>query len=163
MRHLMLIFFILLFPVSLSADSIAVISTVQGKVVRVTEGDSVNILFSDNELKIVKLAGIDAPERGQPYFEEAREYLASLIWNKSVSVTSTRADMYGIRVRQIFYKSDINLEMIKAGYAWYKLKHSNELDESEKKQYVEAENNARVKKLGLFQDKKPVQPWQWHK
>lgn len=57
----------------------------------------------------------------------------------------------------------VNLEMVKASYAWHYKKHQNEQSSDDKLSYALAENNARSHKLGLFQDSNSIEPWQWRK
>ena len=59
--------------------------TIQGKVIRITEGDTLTIFDASakRELKI-RLAGIDAPEREQPHFETSRQNLAGLAYGSSL-------------------------------------------------------------------------------
>ncbi len=59
--HFVYLFFLLLLPITCLAD------TLEGKVVRVVDGDTLVVLDSGNTQHRVRLAGIDTPERGQPY------------------------------------------------------------------------------------------------
>ena len=53
--------------------------------------------------------------------------------------------------------------MVKAGYAWHYKKYQKEQSEDDRLSYRVAENNARIHKLGLFQDNNSVPPWKWRK
>ena len=55
--------------------------TYECKVIKVTDGDSINILHEGKELRI-RLAEIDAPERGQPFCRKSREALPIMLWVK---------------------------------------------------------------------------------
>ena len=96
----------------------------QFKVTGVSDGDNVDAEGHDTVIK-VRLVGIDAPETskkksapGQPYSQEAREYLAGLVLNKTVDIKD-----YGIgpldSVLGVIYLNgkNINLAMVKAGLA----------------------------------------------
>lgn len=125
-----------------------------GKVVSVADGDTITIL---DDMKIqhrVRLARIDAPEKGQPYGAKAKQYLSSLIFNKSVKVVYRDKDRYK-RILGIVYCSDtdINLEMVKNGMAW----HYSYYDDTAL--YAEAEREARSKKIGLWEDPNPQSPY----
>ncbi len=53
--------------------------------------------------------------------------------------------------------------MLKAGYAWHYKKYQREQSKADQLAYAVAENNALAHGLGLFQDKVPIPPWEWHK
>src|SRR5512137_1341599 len=65
-----------------------------GKVVAVADGDTVTILVARRQMR-VRLAGIDAPEHGQPHARAARESLASLVAGRTVAVHGRGQDGYG--------------------------------------------------------------------
>ncbi len=53
--------------------------------------------------------------------------------------------------------------MVKAGYAWHYKKYQREQSKNDRLIYALAENNARSQRVGLFQDKALIPPWQWRK
>lgn len=112
MRNSILVL-LFLFPILLSAQ------TLRGKVVRVSDGDTVVLLDADNTQHKIRLNGIDAPENGQPYGDKSKEYLSNLIAGKEVTVEVKGTDQYK-RILGVVYLGDtnINAEMIRAGYAW---------------------------------------------
>ena len=140
-----------LFPILISAQ------TLKGKVVRVSDGDTVVLLDSDNTQQKIRLNGIDAPENGQPYGDKSKEYLSGLIAGKEVAVEVKGTDQYK-RILGVVYLGDtnINAEMIRAGYAWnYKY--------SKDKYYIKLQDKAKAEKKGLWKDKNAIDPWQWRK
>ena len=101
--------------------------TVHGKIVKISDGDTVHLLLNNHTKEKIRLAGIDAPERKQPHGNKAKKYLSNLVGNKPVTVSFSKRDRYGRIVGKIEYKGlDINLEMIKAGYAWWYKKYRRE-------------------------------------
>ncbi len=119
MKRLITLLFFLSFPVM--AD------TLNGKVVKITDGDTVNVLWDNHTKEKIRLAGINVPERKQPYGKKAKQYLASIIVNKHVTAEYEKRDRYGRIVGKIEYKGlDVNLAMIKAGYAWHYKKYKRE-------------------------------------
>jgi endonuclease YncB( thermonuclease family) len=94
------------------------------KVDRVTDGDSVTATTSDGTKLRIRLLGIDAPEiangakPGQPFGEEAREYLDHLIGGKVVSVDAYGPDRYK-RILAVLWDEQINVNllMVAMGYA----------------------------------------------
>ena len=145
---------------------------VTAKVVNIIDGDTIKIRLDGNIVK-VRLQGIDAPERGQPYNKESTRYLKSLIAGKTVTIKVTKTDRYGRIIGQLFaapqdcksctHTRDINLEQVKAGYAWWYEYYANEQSWSDRRNYKTAQNNARKAGLGLWSDPNPVNPYDWRK
>ena len=63
---------------------------VSGRVVRVLDGDTVEILETGNRVTRVRLAGIDAPEKSQPFGQRSRQALSSMVAQRTVTVTRRR-------------------------------------------------------------------------
>ena len=59
-----------------------------GKVVKVTDGDTIVALTMDQKEERIRLWGIDAPENrgGQPYWKASRDQLSSMVAGKTVTV-----------------------------------------------------------------------------
>ena len=66
-----------------------------GRVVSIADGDTLTVLDAANVQYKVRLAGIDAPERRQPYGTVARDRLAGLVMGKPVAVIGGKRDKYG--------------------------------------------------------------------
>lgn len=135
-----------------------------GKVVKITDGDTVHILIEGNVKEKIRLAGIDAPERKQAFGKKAKQYLADLIGAQQVTVEFDKRDRYGRIVGKIIFNDkDINLEMVRVGLAWHYKKYAHEQSEDDRIAYVVAENNAWKNKKGLWFDKEPISPWEYRK
>jgi len=141
----------------------------QFKVIEVLDGDTVRATGHGAEFTI-RLAGIDAPELcpqdsdlAQPFSTEAKEYLQNLILNKRVSLKSYGEKRYGILWGVIFLgKKNINLEMLRAGYAEaYRGESPKNLNLA---RYYQAEKQARAAKKGVWaQGKEYISPLAWRK
>jgi len=139
-------------------------STIQGRVVGVTDGDTVKVLDASNTLWKIRLMGIDSPEKKQAYGNKAKEHLSDLVYDKQVKVEYHKKDKYGRIVGKIFVDSvDANLEQVRAGFAWHYKKYEKEQPMDERSIYSAAEEQARAAKLGLWSDPKPIPPWEWRK
>ncbi|EAL8904441.1 thermonuclease [Campylobacter upsaliensis] len=135
-----------------------------GKVSRVIDGDTIELLAKTSKenpynhitkLKI-RLYGIDAPELKQAYGKEAKEYLSALVLKQEVGLIIENKDKYERIVGTIFLKGkDINKEMVKNGYA-----HAYE---SFSKKYLAEQADAKMFKLGLWQDERAVKPSEFRK
>ena len=137
-----------------------VISQVQadfdGKVVKVIDGDTVDILTPKKQKVRVRLLDIDAPESRQAYGNAARKYLASLIAGKNVFVKENKKDIYQRTLGTIFLNQiNINAKMVESGFAWaYRYKGV-----ANNKNMVKLESKAKQNEKGLWKDKHPIAPW----
>ncbi len=131
-------------------------SVIQGKVVRVIDGDTIELLSASNERVRVRFYGIDAPESNQAYGKKAKEFLASLIAGKQVIVKTTQKDKYKrtLGIVELDGK-DINKEMVANGFAWAYVYYSDK--------YLSEQRSAQAAKLGLWQDNHPIEPYEWRK
>jgi endonuclease YncB( thermonuclease family) len=66
--------------------------TITGRVVGVSDGDSLTLLVSGNRQVKVRLEGIDAPENGQEFSRNAKEGLSRLVFGKEISLDVTGTD-----------------------------------------------------------------------
>ena len=129
-----------------------------GKVVKVSDGDTVTILTADKTQHKIRLNDIDAPEKKQAFGNKSKDNLAKYISGKTVTVQYQKTDRYKRVLGTIYYNNtDINLQQLKDGYAWVYKKYS------QKQNYYKAEKVARDKKIGLWADKNPLEPWEFRK
>jgi endonuclease YncB( thermonuclease family) len=138
--------------------------TLTGKVVKVADGDSITVLDNTNTQHRIRLAGIDAPEKGQPFGNGSRKHLASLVAGKTVIVKWHKRDRYRRIVWKVLLDGvDVCLEQIRVGYAWHYKKYQHEQSPKDQQLYAQAEDEARADRLGLWQDKNPMPPWEWRR
>lgn len=131
----------------------------RGRVVRVSDGDTVTVLDAGKVEHRVRLAGIDAPEKAQAYGDKSKEALAALVAGKEVRVEISGKDKYGREIGRVFVGDvEANLEQVKAGMAWHYAQFAPAA-----KNLREAQERARAGKLGLWKDEAPVAPWDWRK
>lgn len=127
-----------------------------GKVVSVTDGDTIKILTKRKTLYKIRLNGIDAPEKSQAFGKKSKSNLSKLVAGRVVDVHYKKKDRYGRILGTIFVDNqDVNLKQIENGYAWVYRRYCK------RKDYYEAEEYARNKKLGLWYDKYPIAPWDY--
>lgn len=72
----------------------AAAETLTGKVVSIADGDTLTLLVDREQIK-VRLEGIDAPEKSQPYGDKAKQELSRLAFGKSRSRPRARTSMAG--------------------------------------------------------------------
>lgn len=120
---LILVFLILLVPQALSADQVI---KHEGRVVKVIDGDSITLLVNSNTQLKIRLAEIDAPERGQPYWRVCRQTLADLVADKTITAVQIDIDRYGRIVAHLFVDGHwVNENLVKNGAAWVYPRYAN--------------------------------------
>lgn len=135
--------------------------SLSGRVVKVADGDTITILSGGSTYK-VRLAGIDAPEKGQPYGKASRERLASVVAGRDVVVSAHKTDRYGRKVGVVRVDDiDANLVQITYGMAWHYKAYVAEQSTVDRSRYAAAEESARAQRIGLWADPKPIPPWDW--
>lgn len=104
---------------------------------RIIDGDTVEILREDN-LTSVRLLGINTPERGEIFYDEAKQFLKDNVENKTIGLefVGEKYDKYRRILAYVFLGNEnINLKMVENGYANYYFydgrdKYSDELEEA---------------------------------
>lgn len=138
----------------------ATISVITGKVIGISDGDTIKILTEDKQELRIRLNGIDCPEKKQAFGTKARQFTSDMVFGKTVSVRYKSKDRYGRILGDVILNDSINLnyELVRAGYAWWYRQYA-------KKDTVleQLENEARIAKRGLWADKNPVAPWEYRK
>ena len=133
-----------------------------GKVIKVSDGDTITVLDSNNQKYKIRLQGIDAPETQQAFGETSRQSLANLVYDKEVIVLWDKKDKYArILGKVIVDGRDANYEQLKKGLAWYYKQYENDLSDEDKERYAEAEAWARNYTEGLWTDSKSIPPWEY--
>ena len=154
--NLLLLGFILISLLGLSPFLYAE-EIVYGRVVSVKDGDTIHVLQLTKETPVlfkIRLAHIDSPEKSQPFGKQAKFVLSSLCANKNVRVHIITQDRYGRYVGVVWDKeTNINLEMVKLGYAWWYFHYSKN------QEYQYAEEKAKKEKKGLWSMPDPMPPW----
>jgi energy-coupling factor transporter ATP-binding protein EcfA2 len=67
----------------------------QGRVVKVADGDTITVLDGQRQQHVIRLGGIDAPEKSQPYGQKAKAHLSNAVFGQTVTVTFDKRDRYG--------------------------------------------------------------------
>ena len=170
--------YIIAFLIPLILYSPALADTLQGKVVKVADGDTVTIVDDNGKKHRIRLAGIDAPEKDQPYGDVSTQGLVELVSDKTVTIEYEKRDRYKRIVGKVLVdppgevfcmaldcvkKIDTGLAQIKAGLAWHYKKYQMEQSEEDRKLYSDAEQEARIKQMGLWKNEETIAPWVWRR
>jgi endonuclease YncB( thermonuclease family) len=128
------------------------------RVVGVTDGDTITILRNGRH-EVLRLHGIDAPEKGQAFGERAKQFTSSLAFGKTVVVRVRGRDRYGRTIGDVVLPDGRNFKevVVRAGYAWWYRRYSADPLVA----MLEAE--ARATRRGLWADLDPVPPWEWRR
>ena len=139
-------------------------ATISGRVVGVADGDTITVLDNSNTQYKIRLAGIDAPEKKQPFGNVSKKSLSDLVYGKQVSVDYNKQDRYGRTVGKVIVDgTDVNLEQVKRGLAWFYKKYQNEQPLEDRLDYLHAQESAEKTKEGLWVDSEPIAPWDFRK
>lgn len=127
-------------------------------VTSVIDGDTFVVLRDKQSIR-VRLDGIDAPEKAQPFADRSREHLSQLL-GRSVTLRVTGQDQYGRKLVEALLPDgrSINHEMVRAGYAWWFRRYAA------RNRTLEAlEREAREARRGLWRDEEPTPPWEFRR
>lgn len=143
-----------------------------GKVVKIADGDTITVLHDGEQMKI-RLSGIDAPEKAQPFGNAAKQNMTDMVFGKEVHVEDRKKDRYGRTIGRVWVAVDgceevdcpmtldVSLALLTQGLAWHYKTYQKEQPAEERGQYAFAEEEARGKQVGLWNDADPVPPWEW--
>lgn len=149
-------------PIAVEKDEVVVAKIpvinerIPGKVISITDGDTLKLLKRDHEQLTVRLEGIDAPEAKQQHGSKAKEALSKLVLGKDVTLGVTGTDKYGRTLGIVLLDgNDINVRMLEDGWAWHYKKYNSE------PKYGNAELRAKTAKLGLWSGENFIPPWEF--
>jgi endonuclease YncB( thermonuclease family) len=138
--------------------------TIEGRVVGVSDGDTITLLDSSKTQHKIRLQGIDAPEAKQAFGQASKRHLSNLVFNRDVTAECGKTDKYKRQVCVMTVSGqDANLAQVKAGMAWWYRAYAKEQIPEHRAQYQGAEMDAQRQRLGLWRDAEPVPPWEWRK
>ena len=144
-------------------------------VVAVADGDSLTVRDSNGVTHEVRLAGIDAPEHGQPYSRQSKASLVRMALGQDARIEWSERDGYGRLVAKAWVAPadvsclanscprtlDTGLAQVTTGLAWHYKKYERDQSEQDRHRYADAETEARARRLGLWQDPAAAPPWDW--
>jgi endonuclease YncB( thermonuclease family) len=132
-----------------------------GSVVRVLDGDSVLMRLAGGGLRGIRIAGIDAPEKGQPHADASRRALLALLHQREVRVEVVKTDRFDRWVGRVLVENrDAGLAQLRAGLAWHFTRYDADLSPAVRRRYARAERQARLRAIGLWRDAAPQPPWE---
>jgi endonuclease YncB( thermonuclease family) len=144
-------------PLLAAAAGIGAEPFLEGRVVAVFDGDTLEVLVGGAPRRI-RIAGIDTPERGQPWAGRARRALSDRVFGKQVKVNEVAEDRYGRTVGEV-YADDVcvGCELVRAGHAWVYRGFTDDRILFD----LEAEARAAARGLWSLPESQRTPPWEW--
>lgn len=150
----------LVFILLLIFSFLSIAEELLGKVIKVSDGDTITVLDNNNQKHKIRLKGIDAPESQQIFGDISTQSLSELVYNKEVQVSWDKKDKYYRILGKVIVEGiDANYEQLKKGLAWYYKQYEKDLNDEDKQKYSGAEDLARNNNLGLWADSNSIPPW----
>jgi endonuclease YncB( thermonuclease family) len=159
------------------AWQVARAETLAGRVVKVIDGDTVEVIDLHRQRFRVRLSWSDAPEKGQPHGSLSTRSLRALVYRKPVTVDWYKKDEYHRLIGQLWvapgdscpsaaatctHTLDVALAQIEAGMAWHYRHYAHEQTAEQRTHYARAEEQARERRAGLWGARvKAIAPWVW--
>lgn len=148
---------------------------IQGRVVSVSDGDTITVLDAGHQQHKIRLSGIDAPEKAQPFGQRSKENLSDLVFGRVVTVEWRKKDRYGRTVGKVMVAESACREstcqktvdachaQIVAGMAWWYRQYAKEQELGDAHRYEQSELEARTRRIGLWTEPQPTPPWEWRR
>ena len=151
MRFVAILLFVFAFPCGAQ--------TYYGKVVGVTDGDTLTLLTPEKQQIKVRLAEIDTPERGQPWGTKAKQALSDLAFGKEARIEYRDTDRYGRIVGRVYVGDiDVNAELVREGHAWVYRQYVTD------RSLFALEEQAKANGRGLWRlPEAETPPWDWRR
>ncbi len=124
---------------------------ITGKCVKVVDGDTL-IIECDKAKRTVEIDGVDAPELGQPWGKETRNFVKKMVGGENVEIEIIESDGDVVRARVTVNGIDMSEMLISRGLAWVP-------EDSTDDELAELGAKARELPCGLWIDTDPQAPW----
>jgi endonuclease YncB( thermonuclease family) len=152
------IIFYCVLPVFFLANDAAWAKTIVGRVVGVSDGDTLTLLDGQNRRHRIRLAEIDAPESRQAFGQRSKQSLSELAYRKEAVAECPSTDRYGRAVCTVTVAgAGINLAQVQRGMAWVYPRFARD------PRLFEAQRTAQAERRGLWVDASPTPPWEFRK
>lgn len=149
---------IVVLAASTFAHAVAHSAVVQGRVVGVSDGDTITVLVQGNQRIRVRLAEIDAPESSQAFGARSKQALSALCFGKTAMISTDNKDRYGRVVSRVSCNGvDAQSHMLSSGLAWVYVQYAKD------KKLFAIERQARAARAGLWSDPQPIPPWEFRR
>ena len=150
------------FLLSCSVSCAALGAEIVGRVTGLADGDTITVLVDGHDMVTVRLAGIDAPEKAQPFGAASKKHLSDRVFGRTVTVEWMKRDKYGRVIGRVLVDGeDVCLDQVRSGLAWHYKHYANEQAANQRIAYAAAEEQARLDKAGLWSMPNQIPPWEF--
>lgn len=134
---------------------------ISGKVIGISDGDTIKVLTPEKKQIKIRLYGIDAPESHQPFGNRSRQFISSAIFGRQVNLEVINNDRYGRSVAIVTKGTqNINQDLVSNGLAWV---YPQYCKRPECASWKQLEESAKAGKKGLWSDASSIPPWEFRK
>ncbi len=131
-----------------------------GRVLAVTDGDTLRVEDAAGRNVKIRLEGVDAPEMRQCGGPAARDALSKWVGAREVVIEPRKIDRYGRAVARVHRGAgEVGLQLVAAGHAWHYQTYAREQSPAARAAYAQAELHARTRRVGLWACDTPEPPW----
>ncbi len=128
-------------------------------VVAITDGDTIKVRCGDGEQTTVRLGGIDAPEKKQPFGQRSKQALSDICYRQQATITPKAKDRYGRTVADVDCNGkDAGAAQVRSGMAWVYDRYAKGYEA-----LYRLQDAARTAHAGLWSDPAPQPPWEWRR
>lgn len=126
---------------------------------KVVDGDTYHIRLENNTKLKIRMEGIDAPEKGMPFYNESKQFLVKITSGKKIRFVQSSKDQYGRIIAKTYLENNKELgeEMIKNGMAWHFKKYSKDTN------LARLEISAKINRFGIWGVDNPLSPWEFRR
>lgn len=153
---------IIIVTLLLQSISAAQIRSFYGRVVGVSDGDTLTVIDREYREHKIRLIGIDAPEAGQDFGQASRKNLAGMVFGREVLVLKMATDKYDRALAKVIVdETDVNSQQVRDGMAWFYRAFERDIPPPERQLLDNLERDARAERRGLWQYRNPTPPWEF--
>lgn len=128
----------------------------RGRVVAVMDGDTLAVLDAGRQEHRIRLAEIDAPEKGQPFGQRSKQSLSGLCFGREAVIEDRGHDRYGRTIGRVSCGGiDTSAEQVRRGMAWVFDRYATD------RRLYAIQDEAKAARRGLWSDPAPVPPWDY--
>lgn len=133
----------------------ALAETYTAQCVSVVDGDTLNVMHNGAKQKVI-LYGMDCPEIGQSFGEQAKQFTDQSCFRKTITIEEHGQDKNGRTIAVVLLPdgSNLNQQLVQQGLAWWSDKYApNDLT------LKQLNETAKAGHVGLWVDDHPIPPW----
>jgi endonuclease YncB( thermonuclease family) len=135
-------------------------TVVHGRVIAVTDGDTLKVLVGEQKLLRIRLAFCQAPEKKQAFGARAKQAVSELVLGKDIELRTHAIEQYELTVAQVLADGkDVGTEMLRQGLAWVDDRDITDASSEIQDTYRKSQEEAKADQRGLWSDPDSIPPW----